>query len=141
MTLTQEVVLDQTDLKDTTVLRNRKDEIDSDIKEWCFDLARAVEKRGAQKRLPFLEAVMPQLGEDRRRRLLQVGQEISRISGRRRLKITDIPYGTSVLRDICSIPEEHRDWAYEQKRTQAEIRAYKKQLKVRAANPQKAEMW
>lgn len=124
-----EVLLSTDDLREATRLKNWADEIVSDQKEWCLELAKQVEKRGAQKQKPFLEAVMPEASTSQRKDLLMAGQELSRILAGRPAESAEIPYGTSVLKDIACIPEEHRDWAYEEKRTREEIRAFKRELK------------
>ena len=124
-----EVLLSTDDLREATRLKNWADEIVSDQKEWCLELAKQVEKRGARKQNPFLEAVMPESSRSQRFDLLKAGQELSRILSGRPDEIAEIPYGTTLLVDIACIPEEHRGWAYEEKRTREQIRAFKRELK------------
>ena len=73
----------------------------------------------------FLAKALPNRTRAVRFNILYAGQQILS----RRRDVFELDYGWSVLVEINALPSEHLDWAYEEKRTQRQVKDKLKELK------------
>ena len=99
------------------------DKMECDMLQICIKVAKACDNRSDSSQNKFLAKALPKVSKTVRTELVLAGRELV---GRP----TTLGYGYPALAAIASLPEEHKDWAYEQQRTHREIQAFKKTLKT-----------
>jgi hypothetical protein len=122
---TTEHHLSKADLKLAEEIAFAMEDVEGQMMNICAKVYKACQAREEKSADAFLAIALPNLSRANRIKVRHAGSEVMR----RRSKLGELEYGWSTLAEIHSLPESHKDWAYEEKRTRQEIRDYKKQLK------------
>lgn len=140
LTTTTEHHLSKADLALADEIAMGMEDVEGQMLNICYRVAKACDQRDDRFIQPFLDRALPSLNPGARRNVLLAGKERMRClkSARQRAQLASTEYGWTLLAEIHSLPESHKDWAYEEKRTREEIRQYKRSLKTNVT-PEQAE--
>lgn len=127
---TTEHHLSKKDIELADEIARGMEDVEGQMLNICYCVAKACNQREEQFIQPFLERALPSLKPSSRRNVLMAGRErMANLNSARQRASIAAEYGWTTLAEIQPIPPEHKDWAYEEKRTRQEIRDYKKKLK------------
>lgn len=138
LTTTTEHLLSKADLVLAEEIAFAWEDLEGQAMNICFKVFKACETRDERSNDAFLAAALPRLSKSKRKDVRYAGAEVAR----RRAALSRLDYGWTTLAEIHALPAEHKDWAYEEKRTRQEIRDYKRLLKQpnnASVTPQEAQ--
>ena len=127
LTQTTSAAISTADRKLAYKFAERLEAIEKASVEFCMDLAEAVDSRIEGSQNSFLTFACPRLPLKTAKSMVVSGRETARAIAAGRPATF---YGWATYEVIASLPEEYKDWAYEEPRTYREIQAFKKSLKT-----------
>ena len=127
LTQTTAAAISTADRKLAYKFAERLEAIEKASVEFCMDLAEAVDSRIEGSQNSFLTFACPRIPIKTAKSMVVAGRETARAIAAGRPATF---YGWATYEKIAQLPEEHKDWAYEEPRSKREIQAFKKSLKT-----------